>query len=61
MTLGPVHPDAEDALAIILGDGPAVVLAAAELLEAQEAAEEHLRGLGEGENDPEGSDTDDDD
>ena len=42
-------------------DGPAVVLNAGELAEAAEIVEEGMEGLGEGENDPEASDSDEDD
>ena len=57
MVLGDVHPDAEDALAILLGNEPAAPLNDIELADAQAIIEEGLNELGEGENDPDDSDS----
>lgn len=61
LVLGPVHPDAVEALVIILGDGLEVALGDTEIADAQAAVEEHMGVLGEGENDPEDSDSEGDD
>jgi hypothetical protein len=60
LVLGDVHPDVEDALAILLGNEPAA-LNDEELAEAQAIIEEGLDQLGEGENDPDASDSEDED
>ena len=58
LQLGPVHPDAEDALRILLSNEPAVALGADELAEVEQVVEQALAELGESENDPYGSDSD---
>ena len=60
--MGPIHPDAEDALRILLGQAP---LEAEEEVEMHgglqaliDAVEDDLQDLGESENDPENDDDD---
>ena len=60
MQMGPVHPDAEEALRILLGQAPEEPAEAGEmeegLQELIEDVEAGLEDLGEGENDPDGDD-----
>jgi hypothetical protein len=60
--MGPIHPDAEDALRILLGQAPMEVEEEGEMKDGLQvlidAVEDDLQDLGEGENDPENDDDD---
>ena len=62
--MGPIHPDAEDALKILLGQAPIEAEEEGEmqagLMALIDVVEDELQGLGEGENDPDNDDDDDD-
>ena len=64
LQMGPIHPDAEDALKILLGQAPIEAEEEGEmqagLMALIDVVEDELQGLGEGENDPDNDDDDDD-
>jgi hypothetical protein len=57
MVLGPVHPDAEEALRMLLGEGPEGALSPEKIAEAEEIFN---ADLAVGENDSEDSDSESD-